>query len=281
MIEGACLCGDVRFALTGKMKAPTACHCGMCRRWHGALGVYTSSANGDLRLTGGDKLRWYRSGPSSERGFCGSCGSTLFWRQVDGGETDIAMGALTPPTGLRVDRHIWVAHRGDYYQIGGELPQYANSSAQAVPIAPVGIAPIKAQPAQHTAHCLCGAVRMTISGKMRDISACHCRQCLRWHGHAPEYSKAKWRQIEMEGVEHLLWYRSSDTARRGSCGICGSALFWEMTDSDAVSINAGALNAPTGLRTQHHIFVADKEDYLDITDGLPQFPGTGGNALPF
>jgi hypothetical protein len=282
VIRGACLCGGISFDLTGELKAPTICHCGMCRRWHGSPGTYTTTPRKDVRLSGTEVLRWYRSGPSSERGFCGKCGSSLFWRQVDGDYLDITMGALNPPTGLRADRHIWVAHRGDYQEIGGELPQYAGSSARADPIAPVPpLSPEAAQPDAHTGNCLCGAVAMTISGRMRDISICHCRQCLRWHGDAPGYSKAKWTQIELAGAEHLHWYRSSDSARRGSCNICGSSLFWEMTGADAVSITAGCLNPPTGLRARHHIFVGDKEDYSDITDGLPQFPGTGGAALPF
>lgn len=280
--RGACLCGAVSFELRGPLTAPTACHCGMCRRWHGALGVYTSSAKKDFHLTGGENLRWYRSGPSSERGFCGACGSTLFWRQVDGDAIDVTMGSLEPPTALKLDRHIWVAHRGDYDDIADGLPQYAASSAQAQPIAPVArVSATAVQPPSHTAHCLCGEVKLEIAGPMRDISACHCRQCLRWHGHAPAYSKARWSHIDLSGGDRILWYRSSETARRGSCGICGSALFWERPGADAVSIPAGLLNPPTGLRVRHHIFVATPEDYCDLADGLPQFQGTGGDALPF
>jgi hypothetical protein len=280
--RGECLCGAVSYELTGNLSAPTACHCGMCRRWHGALGVYTSTANTDMRLRGADHLRWYRSGPSSERGFCGACGSSLFWRQVDGDQTDVTMGSLTVPTGLQLDRHIWVAYRGDYYAIADDLPQYAGTTTGAQPVPPVPpLPPRDAQPETHSGHCLCGALQFHIQGEMRDISTCHCRQCQRWHGHPPEYSKAHWSQIELVGVDRLHWFNSSDKARRGSCNICGSSVFWERIGSDAVSIAAGALNPPTGLRVRHHIFVADRPDYYAIADGLPQYPGTGGQALPF
>ena len=116
---------------------------------------------------------------------------------------------------------------------------------------------------------------------MRDISVCHCGQCRRWHGHAPAYSKARWTDIGLTGGEFLSWYVSSPEARRGFCNQCGSSLFWERTGSDAVSIPAGLLDAPTGLHTRHHIFVADKGDCYEIPDALPQFAGSGGNALPF
>jgi hypothetical protein len=39
-----------------------------------------------------------------------------------------------------------------------------------------------------------------------------------------------------------------------------------------MSIHAGTLNGETGLTTRGHIFVADKGDYYEIADGLPQFP---------
>jgi hypothetical protein len=175
-----------------------------------------------------------------------------------------------------------VAFKGDYDDIADDLPQYAVSSANAAPTPPAPLEPEPAtRPATHTGHCLCGAIHLTVTGPMRDISMCHCGQCRRWHGHVPAYSKAKWADIEMTGREHLHWYVSSPKARRGFCGQCGTSLFWERIGSDAVSIPAGLLEAPTGLRLRHHIFVADKGDCYDIRDGLPQYPASGGNALPF
>lgn len=276
--HGSCLCGAVSFELSGAASPPNSCHCAMCRRWHGALGVYTSTANRDFTLHGEEHLRWYRSSPSSERGFCGQCGASLFWRQVDGDSIDVTMGSLNNGTGLRLAKHIWVNHRGDYYRVGDDLPQYPASSAHAQPIAAV-TPPVQApQPDPHTGNCLCGAIHFTIRGPMRDISVCHCRQCLRWHGHPPEYSKAAWAQIDLTGAEHVLWYSSSETARRGSCRICGSSLFWELHGNDAVSIAAGALNPPTGLKIVRHIFVEGREDYCNIADDTPRFAGTGAAA---
>ena len=281
-IRGQCLCGAVSFEMSGELSAPTACHCAMCRRWHGALGVYTSAPAANIRLSGAEHVKWYRSGPESERGFCRDCGSKLFWRKVGGSDLDIAPGSLSAPTGLKIDRHIWVAFKGDYYDIADALPQYAVSSANAAPIPPAPPGPdAPARPATHKGQCLCGAIHLTVTGPMRDISVCHCGQCRRWHGHAPAYSKAKWADIELSGSEHLRWHVSSPQARRGFCGECGTSLFWEMIGRDAASIPAGVLDAPTGLRLRHHIFVADKGDYYDITDGLPQFPASGGNSLPF
>ena len=44
-----------------------------------------------------------------------------------------------------------------------------------------------------------------------------------------------------------------------------------------MAITAGSLDQPTGLKVVKHIFVDDKADYLEITDGLPQLTGSQAN----
>ena len=57
------------------------------------------------------------------RGFCGICGSFLFWKRGDEGLTSFSLGSLDSPTGLQLERHIFVADKGDYYTIDDGLPQ--------------------------------------------------------------------------------------------------------------------------------------------------------------
>jgi hypothetical protein len=80
--------------------------------------------------------------------------------------------------------------------------------------------------------------------------------------------------LDVGGADRLTWYAASPEAKRGFCSTCGSALFWKRNDSARTSILAGALELPTGLAAESHIFVADKGDYYEIGDGLPQFPGS-------
>ena len=79
-------------------------------------------------------------------------------------------------------------------------------------------------------------------------------------------------QLRLTASDTLRWYRSSAGAERGFCMRCGGNLFWRETapDSTHVSIMAGTLDVPTGLRLAQHIFVADKSDYYEINDGVPQ-----------
>lgn len=83
--------------------------------------------------------------------------------------------------------------------------------------------------------------------------------------------------VAIEGSEHLRWYQSSASARRGFCGRCGSKLFWQALDRRSIDIAAGSFDLPTGLTLARHIFVADKGDYYQIADGLPQFPGSSSS----
>lgn len=124
---------------------------------------------------------------------------------------------------------------------------------------------------EHSGHCLCGAVRFRTSGKLRDVIACHCSQCRRQTGHFYAATNVQDSGLSVEGGENVTWYRASDTARRGFCRTCGSALFWKGDGSDYTSIMAGTFDQPTGLRIGVHIFCADKGDYYEIDDGVPQF----------
>jgi len=68
----------------------------------------------------------------------------------------------------------------------------------------------------------------------------------------------------------LNWFAASDTALRGFCSGCGSFLFWKHNEENEISISMGAFDTSTGARLGRHIFVADKGDYYDLNDGLPQ-----------
>jgi hypothetical protein len=110
-------------------------------------------------------------------------------------------------------------------------------------------------------------VRFEVDGRLRDVSVCHCAECRRWHGHAAAYTAAPREALRLTGEERLRWVdgpESNAHARRGFCGECGSSLFWEAPDADSISIAAGTLDPPTGLRTTAHIYTADASDYYEV-----------------
>ena len=121
---GGCLCGAVRFAVRGPLSPAVACHCGQCRKQTGHFMVATRADREALSFERQDGLAWYRASDAAERGFCKTCGSTLFWSPDDAGYVAIAMGALDPPTGLKIARHIFAGDKSDYYDIGTDVPVF-------------------------------------------------------------------------------------------------------------------------------------------------------------
>ena len=139
----------------------------------------------------------------------------------------------------------------------------------------------KTTPKTLTGQCLCGAVRFEADAPFRPVSVCHCRQCAQWTGaYVMATSVAPGRFRLVSGDKALGWFAASQTANRGFCKECGSSLFWKPNDGSRVSILAGSLDPPTGLTLDHHIFVADKSDYYEIHDGLPQDPQWSGVPKP-
>ena len=122
----------------------------------------------------------------------------------------------------------------------------------------------------HKGSCLCGAVRIEVDGALEPPDACHCGQCRRQSGHYFASTNVRRDALRIEGGENVTWYRSSEKVRRGFCATCGSLLFWDPIGREITSVAMGAFDKPTGTRLAIHIFVADKGDYHDIADGLPQ-----------
>jgi len=125
---GGCLCGAVRYSIDGPLRPVVLCHCTQCRRSTGHFMAATAAHHRDFRLTSDSQLRWYESSGEARRGFCGRCGSTLFWQGRGRDYLSIAAGTLDGPTGLNSACHIFVADKGDYYSIGDGLPQLPDGS---------------------------------------------------------------------------------------------------------------------------------------------------------
>jgi hypothetical protein len=126
---GGCLCGAVRYEVRGPLRPVVACHCTQCRRMTGHFLAATAARDADFGLTRDSSLKWYSASPNARRGFCSSCGSTLFWRGDGRDYVAIAAGSIDGATGLKLVQHIYTADKGDYYELDDGAPQ----SAQGLP----------------------------------------------------------------------------------------------------------------------------------------------------
>ncbi len=125
-----------------------------------------------------------------------------------------------------------------------------------------------------TGRCLCGAVRYEVAGPLADVVDCHCHRCRRHTGHFMAATHTDAAHLAIAGEDALRWYPATDDVEYGFCGTCGSSLFWRSADrADLVSIAAGTLDPPTGLRTVAALFVDTASDYHRLDDSLRQYPG--------
>jgi hypothetical protein len=111
--------------------------------------------------------------------------------------------------------------------------------------------------------CLCGGVSFAVNGELRDVTNCHCHRCRRWTGHHMAASDAAAADLAITDEEQLLtWFNPVPEAGYGFCARCGSSLFWQSTDTPRrMSICAGVLDPPTGLRTVGAWWVSEASDY--------------------
>ena len=104
--RGRCLCGAVVYELHGPLRDVLVCHCVECRRWGGHAAAMTAVPDERLVLVEDDGLRWIDSpdsAPHARRGFCGECGSSLFWDSPQRPQDSVAAGTLDGDTGVVAD----------------------------------------------------------------------------------------------------------------------------------------------------------------------------------
>ena len=124
--------------------------------------------------------------------------------------------------------------------------------------------------------CMCGDVSYTVVGPLREVYNCHCDRCRRFTGHHMAATAAPTSSVRIDPNESLAWYFAAEGVEYGFCARCGSSLFWRTAaDPEKLSITAGSLNQPTGLRTTRAWYVADAGDYHERPSGLAEFDHEG------
>jgi hypothetical protein len=127
-IKGNCLCGAVEFetSLPGHIDA---CHCKTCRSWNGGPFIGADFREG-ITFIKDEGLVWYESSEWAKRGFCKTCGSSLFYRlKSDPNFWSIAAGTLDLPEGLTLGKEIFIDEKPDYYNLAGEQKRLTGAEA--------------------------------------------------------------------------------------------------------------------------------------------------------
>jgi hypothetical protein len=138
-VRGSCLCGGIKFEITGPLLGPMNCHCSQCRKQHGAAFRSRVRVQADhVRWLQGEHLiKYYESPRGYLRGFCGDCGSPILNRIGSNWKAPaefpdppvpqygIALAILDNPQ-VRPACHVFVDSKAPWFDITDDLPQYAN-----------------------------------------------------------------------------------------------------------------------------------------------------------
>lgn len=124
MQSGSCLCKAVKFEVEGQLPGASACHCTICRKITGHYEAGVDVKRSAVKISGNENLTWYHSSEKVRRGFCKTCGSALFFDLLNADWIGISMGVFDGPTNTKLERHIFMGDKGDYYEINDGAKQY-------------------------------------------------------------------------------------------------------------------------------------------------------------
>jgi hypothetical protein len=124
-INGSCLCGAVRYEITGSFHTIGHCHCTTCRKSLGAaFATWGLLAPGQFRWTAGEAcVGTYATSPGREKCFCTTCGTALA-SQHDGHVGEVVLGTVDGDPGGRPREHIFVRSKAAWYEIADDLPRF-------------------------------------------------------------------------------------------------------------------------------------------------------------
>lgn len=115
-------------------------------------------------------------------------------------------------------------------------------------------------------HCLCGSVRL-VSPAAREIGACHCGFCRRWGG-GPLLAVHCGPDVQVEGIDHVSVYSSSEWAQRAFCSQCGTHLYYKLLGTGEYFVPAGLFDG-SDFELVSQIYVDNKPSYYEFANQTP------------
>ncbi|MCZ8132594.1 MAG: GFA family protein [Steroidobacteraceae bacterium] len=274
-LEGACLCGTVRWRFDRQPSSVVNCHCTVCRRHHG--GSYATfavgSRDGFRWLAGEDAVRRWARSPGFERAFCAHCGVKV--PAHAGEEVRMPAGNFGAGYVRAPELHAFAASRAPWIALDDGLPAYdAFPPGKHGTPAPSPVSDL--EPGAVGGACLCGAVAWQVDGPPLKMYHCHCERCRKARGSAfatnvfYAFDAFRWRRGEDRVSRYALpGARFFGTA---SCRDCGAAVPRPQRDRGVAVVAAGSLDVDPGIRPSAHIYVGSSAGWDRIHDPLPRYP---------
>ncbi len=125
MISGSCLCGKVKYKITGDVGDIVHCHCQTCQKAHGSAFSSVAAVNDNaFSLTGADSLKFFESSPGKKRYFCSNCGTQIYAKKNNTKHIVLRLGSLDDNPKSNEKSHIWVSQKASWYSINSDIPEH-------------------------------------------------------------------------------------------------------------------------------------------------------------
>ena len=107
----------------------------MCRKWSGGIYLGVQVAGENMTLDG-DQLGVFSSSPWAERGFCKTCGSSLYYRVTapgpHNGTYHVGMGTLDDPNGINMTGEIYIDKKPAGYSFADNTHKMTEAEVMAM-----------------------------------------------------------------------------------------------------------------------------------------------------
>ena len=107
------------------------CHCGLCRRWSGGVFMAVDCSAG-FEIEDDSSAGLFQSSPWGERGFCKSCGSTLFWRMRDRSSVHVSAQAFDHPEQFKLTLEIFIDEKPTNFAFANATQKMTGAEAMTV-----------------------------------------------------------------------------------------------------------------------------------------------------
>lgn len=112
--------------------------------------------------------------------------------------------------------------------------------------------------------CLCSAITVKTPDK-KSIDACHCGMCRRWGG-GPALGVSCGSNVQIDGVDKIKVYQSSDWAQRAFCGECGTHIYYKLLPTNEYFLFAGLFQDGSEFELTEQIFIDRKPSYYEFAN---------------
>ena len=95
---------------------------------HGNYAAYTSCSEDNITFINKKTLKWLESSKIAKRGFCSTCGASMFYKLLKSKNIGIAAGMFCNPTKLKTQFNIFTKRKLDYYKLDLKIPKFNRNS---------------------------------------------------------------------------------------------------------------------------------------------------------